>query len=136
MSSRGVAERHQGYRRPMPATWWLKKKNYTLFMVRELTAWACGGYALLLLVAVTRAGDQSTFAAFIEALKSPLSVALHLVVLALAAYHSITWFNLTPKVLIVWRGEEKVPPAIIAGGHYAAWLVVSLLILWLAMRAG
>ena len=52
--------------------------------------------------------------------------------LAFAAYHSATWFNLTPKALPVQVGEEFVPGGVIAGVHYVAWAVLSLAVLWLA----
>jgi fumarate reductase subunit C len=62
-------------------------------------------------------------------LGSPLSVVLHLIALIFACYHSITFFNLTPRVLVVFRGDEKVPEQVIAGVHYAAWLVVSVVLI-------
>ena len=62
--------------RPMPTTWWLGKKSYLLFMVRELTCVFVGAYALLLLVLVS--SDQQTFASI---LKSPVSIVAHLVAL-------------------------------------------------------
>jgi len=59
-------------------------------------------------------------------------VAFHVVALAFAAYHSITWFKLTPKALPLQLGEEFVPDGAISGAHFAAWGVVSLAILYLA----
>src|SRR5262249_55309397 len=46
------------YVRPMPSNWWLKKRNYTLFMVRELTAVFVAGYAIFLLVLIYRASQE------------------------------------------------------------------------------
>ncbi len=45
-------------------------------------------------------------------------------------YHSITWFNLTPKVFVLWRGEERVSPILIAGANYVAWIIASAAVLW------
>jgi fumarate reductase subunit C len=61
-------------------------------------------------------------------------VALHLVGLAMVLFHTITWINLTPKVLVLWRGEERVSPALIAASNYLAWLVVSGVVAWVALR--
>ena len=36
------------YVRPRAANWWLEKKSYTLFMLRELTALFVAGYAAVL----------------------------------------------------------------------------------------
>jgi len=117
--------------RPMPTTWWLGKKSYLLFMVRELTCVFVGAYALLLLVLVS--SDQQTFASI---LKSPVSIVAHLVALPMVLYHSITWFNLTPKVMVLWRGEERVSPTLIAGSNYLVWLVVSIVVAGIAFLYG
>jgi len=115
----------------MPATWWLRRKTYFLFMVRELTCVAVGGYALFLLFLVASAHSQTSFHTFFLWLKeSRLSVALHAVALPMVVYHSVTWFNLTPKVMVVWRGEEKVNPRLIVGAHFFIWILVSILVVW------
>jgi fumarate reductase subunit C len=121
------------YVRPIPSTWWLHNHHLTLFMVRELTSVFVAGYAVFLMVMLYRAGQgREAFHGFYEALKSPVSIVLHLIVLAFVLFHAVTWLNLTPKVVIVWRGEEKVPPAVIAGAHYVLWLIVSVLVWWIA----
>ena len=116
------------YIRPMPATWWLKRKTYFLFMVRELTCVFVGAYALFLLVLAARRDDPQAFAALPN---SRFSIALQIMALPMVLYHSITWFNLTPKVIVLWRGEERVSPTLIAGAHYVAWVLVSIVILWI-----
>ena len=101
------------YVHPMPATWWLKRKTYFLFMVRELTCVAVGGYAMLLLVLVGCAHDKDSFQAFLTWMKeSRMSMALHLIALPMVLYHSVTWLNLTPKAhrrLERGRAVEPVP---------------------------
>ena len=98
-------------------------------MLRELTCVFVGGYALFLLVLVVTLEDATAFA---TVLHSPFLITLQIIALPMALYHSITWFNLTPKVMVVWRGEEKVDPRIIAGANYVACVVASIIILWIA----
>ena len=87
--------------RPMPATWWLKNPAYTWFMIRDVTSVFIAAYCVFLMVLMHRAsGDPASFRAFYEKLASPLSTVLHLIVLVFACYHSITFFNLTPRVLV------------------------------------
>lgn len=115
----------------VPATWWLRRKTYFFFMVRELTCVAVGGYALFLLFLVDSAHSQTSFHTFFVWLKeSRLSLALHAVALPMVVYHTVTWFNLTPKVIVVWRGEEKVNPRLIVGTHFFIWILVSILVAW------
>ena len=126
MSNSKSEKMSKEYIRPMPADWWLKKKTYFLFMVRELTCVFVGGYALFLLVLATQRDDPQAFAALLD---SPLLIALQIIALPMVLYHSITWINLTPKVLVVWRGEERVSPLLIAGAHHVLWAIISIVIL-------
>jgi fumarate reductase subunit C len=75
----------------------------------------------------------AAWAAFLQLLKSPASIAFLLLTLAFATYHSITWFNLTPKALPLQVGEEFLPDWVIAGAHYAGWAALSFVIFALAL---
>jgi fumarate reductase subunit C len=121
------------YIRPMPATWWLHNYHLTLFMIRELTSLFVAGYAVFLMVLLYRFNQGTQpFHDLAETLRTPGSIVLHLLALVFILYHSVTWLNLIPQVMVVWRGEEKVSPALIAGAHYGLWLVLSVLIVWIA----
>ena len=125
------------YIRPRGANWWLEKKSYTLFMLRELTAIFVAGYAAFLLVLVYKATEgASEFTAFVAQLNSPISMAVHALALVAVLYHCYTWFSLTPKIAVLWRGEERVDPAVIVGSQYAAWIAVTLLVAGLAIYSG
>ena len=120
--------------RPMPADWWLKKPAYTRFMIRDITSVFIAGYCIFLMYVLCRAQQSpKAFAAFYNGWGSGLSMVLHLIALVFAVYHSVTFFNLTPQVLVVFQGEEKVPAGKIAGAHFALWAVVSFVIIFLAM---
>ncbi len=69
----------------------------------------------------------------IELIRSPLSIVLHCITLAFVLYHTITWFNLTPKILVLRIGEERIPQLLVAGTFYAGWIAVSALIAWLLL---
>ena len=122
------------YHRPVPNTWWLKRKPYVLFMIRELTSIFVAGYCIFLLVFVYKLTQGADiYGNFIDVLKSPSSVALHLFTLVFVLYHTITWFNLTPKILVLYRGEERIPQGLVAGVFYAGWVVVSVIIVCLVL---
>ena len=126
MSDDTTETKTKEYIRPMPANWWMMKKTFVLFIVRELTCVFVGGYALFLLVLVARRDQPEAFAAW---LNSPLLIVLQIIALPMLLYHSITWINLTPKVMVVWRGEERVSPLLIAGANYVAWAIISIVVL-------
>ncbi len=125
------------YYRPISAsTWWLSKRNYVLFMLRELTSVLIVAFLVVSLIQLADlARGAEAYARTVEQLASPGWIVFHLLVLIAALYHSITWFNLTPQVIIVRRGEDRVPPVVIAGSHYLAWLVVSVVIMWIVLRS-
>ena len=124
----------QPYRRLMSSTWWLSKRNYLLFMLRELTSVFIAAFLILYLIQLWQlAQGQEAYTAFLERLASPGWIIFSLLVLVAALYHSITFFNLTPKIMVVRRGEELVPPIVIAGSHYVAWLVASIVIMWVVL---
>jgi fumarate reductase subunit C len=124
------------YHRPVSKLWWLERRSYLLFVIREMTSVFVAGYCVFLLYGLYRLGEGPTaYAAWLESLQSPLSIALHLVALVFVLYHTITWFNLTPKIMVVQIGEEQVSPLLVAGGVYAGSIVVTSLVLWLLLRS-
>ena len=124
------------YQRPVSNTWWLKRKSYILFMIRELTSVFVAGYCIFLMVLVYKLTQGSgAYGNFMAALKSPISVVLHLITLVFVLYHTITWFNLTPKILVLYKGEDRIPQVLIAGMFYAGWVVVSIIVAWLVLGA-
>jgi fumarate reductase subunit C len=97
-----------------------------LFMVRELTSLFVAGYAVFLIMLVSKMKDPTAFA---EELSCPAALIFQVIALPFVIFHSVTWFNLTPKAIVLFRGEERVNPVVIAGSHYALWVMVSIVIL-------
>lgn len=122
------------YVREVPKVlWFFDHPRYLRYMARELTCLFIGAYTLLLVVGIVRlAQGRAAYESFLDALTSPLSIAFHVLALCFSVYHSVTWFNLTPKALPVQIGEDFLPGWVIAGIHYAAWIVVSVAVLLLA----
>ena len=123
------------YRRPMPRTWWLGHRVYFFFMVRELTSVFIAGYLVLFLLMLHKlAAGREAYEAYLRFLARPGMLAFHVVALAAALYHSVTWFNVTPMVMRLQVGEKRVPPMLIVGGNYAAWIALSIAVTALVMR--
>jgi fumarate reductase subunit C len=121
------------YVRPITSEWITRHPRYVRYMVREFSCLFIGGWTLIMVWGLKRLAEgPAAWAAFVESLASPASIVFHLLTLGFAAYHSVTWFNLTPKALPLQKGEEFVPDGVIAGAHFAAWAVLSLAILILA----
>ena len=121
------------YVREMTSEWIFRHPRYLRYMAREFSCLFIGAYTLLMVWGLRElANGPAAWQAFLECLASPASIVFHVVALGFASYHSITWFNLTPKALPVQIGDEFLPDGAISGAHYAGWAVVSLAILFLA----
>jgi succinate dehydrogenase subunit C len=119
--------------RAVTSEWIFRHPRYVRYMVREFSCLFIGGWTMLMVWGLKQlAAGPAAWAAFLELLKSPTSIAFHVLALAFAVYHSVTWFNLTPKALPLQRGEAFVPDAAISGVHFGVWAVLSLAVLYLA----
>ena len=125
--------------RTIPANWWLRRsppwwlrlRPYFFFMVREFSSVFVGAYAVIFLAMIRRLNEgQAAYEAFLASLQSPLAIVFHMVALAFAVFHTVTWFHLTPKAMAVRIGEERVKPALIIAPNYAAWAVISAIVAW------
>ena len=126
------------YKTPLSRFWFLERPGFRRFMAREATAIFLAGYLVFLLVWFRRLGQgPEAFAGMMEALRSPGWVFLHVLALLAALCHSITWFNLTPKIMPMYIGEDRVPDmwaALLMG--YLPWAGVSAVIIWGVLRTG
>jgi len=122
------------YVREVPRLRWIfRHPRYLRYMAREVTCIFIGAYAVLLLFALARLAEgREAYEAFLGALASPAGIAFQSVVLAFALYHTVSWFNVTPKAMPIQRGEEFLPGPIIVGAHYAGWIAFSIVVLSLA----
>jgi fumarate reductase subunit C len=121
------------YRRAVSKTWWMKNRNCQLFMCRELTAVFIGLFLLIfLLFLVKLAQGPDAYTSFVASLSSPVLLLFHILALVAACYHSITWFNLTPKAVVVRQGEDRLPDAFLIAPNYVGWGTISIIILIIA----
>jgi len=121
------------YVREISSEWIFRHPRYVRYLVREFSCLFIGGYALLMVVGLMRLSQgPAAWEGFVQALQTPASIGFHVVALAFSLYHSVTWFNLTPKALPVQLGEEFLPDGVIAGAHYAGWAALSIALLWMA----
>jgi len=122
------------YVRTIPRVrWFFRHPRYVRYMTREVTCLFIGAYTLLMVWGLRELSQgPDAWRAFLECLASPASIVFHVLALGFALYHSVTWFNLTPKALPVQRGEEFVPDGVISGAHYVVWGLLSVAVLVLA----
>src|SRR5437763_11188331 len=96
------------YRKPLPNSWWLRNRRYTLFMIREFTVVPIALWLLSLLVELPRIHDG---AAAYGAHRSAAYVVFSIVCLVVAVYHSATRLGGGGRNLMGSVGDRGVPPA-------------------------
>lgn len=115
--------------------WWKKNPYYVEYMIHEGTALFVALYAITLTFGLIRLGQgEVAWNGWLEAMKSPLAIVFHLVLLAAIAYHAFTWFKLFPLTMPpVVLGGKKMEPCTMIGLGWAAAVaatVVSFVIVW------
>jgi fumarate reductase subunit C len=122
------------YRQPVARYWWLKRRSYLLFMLREISCVFVAWFVvyLLLLVNAVGAGPDS-YVRFLAWSAYPLVVALNVVTLIFVLLHAVTWFGSAPRAIVPHIRGRRVPAGAVLAGHYAAWIVVSAFVAWLVL---
>jgi fumarate reductase subunit C len=126
---------HPRWLRPHISTyWWLQRRSYFAFILREISslsvAWSIV-FLLLIVYAVDR--GPADYSALLEWARQPWVIAINVCSLLLVAFHAITWFSLAPQAMVVRLGHTPVPGFWIAASNYAAWVVVSAVVGWIVM---
>jgi fumarate reductase subunit C len=139
MSDRGLGTsefEQRLHRQRVPLFWWLSRRSYLTFVLRELTSVAVGWFVVYLLWLVWAVGSgPAAYQSFLDWSARPWLVALNLVALALAIFHTVTWFAVTPQAMVVRIRGRRLPGQAVSAGLYLAWFVVSALLLALVVMA-
>lgn len=126
-------------RRPYVRTmagWWRRDPFFVRYMIRESTAVLVAAYAVVLLVGLVRlVQGEAAYDGWLQALRSPASILVHVLALAAFVYHTWSWFDIMPKTmpLIFFRGR-RLPAGIITGAGVAASVASCLALLLFALR--
>jgi fumarate reductase subunit C len=124
------------YQRRIGVFWWVHKRSYFLFVMRELSSIFVAWFVVYLLMFVAAvAGGQQRYDEFLDRAASPLLLVVNAVGLAFLVLHTVTWFALTPKAMVLRLGGRRVPGTAILAAQYVALAVVSAFIYWLVVKA-
>lgn len=118
------------YIRKVERSWWLGRRRYFVYMIREVTSLFIAFYSALLTDGLVRLSQgQAAWDGYLAAISSPAGVLFQLVCLVFASIHSVTWFGVTPKAMPLMIKGEPVPPQTIIRAHYVLWAAASLVVL-------
>ena len=122
------------YVRPMTG-WWKRDPYFIRYMLMEATSVLVAAYALILMFGLARlAQGEAAYNGWLDALKSPLSIAFHVLIFAVFIYHTWSWFKVMPKTLpTLTMGGNKVEQSTITWTGVVAAVVLNLVVLVVLM---
>lgn len=124
------------YQRRMSVFWWVHKRSYFLFVMRELSSLFVAWFVIYLLMFIAAVGGGAEkYDAFLDRASSPLFLVVNAVALAFLVLHTITWFALTPQAMVLDLGGRRVPGVLIIVAQYVGLAAVSAFIYWLVVLA-
>ncbi|HET8563832.1 MAG TPA: hypothetical protein VFM35_08185 [Candidatus Binatia bacterium] len=128
-------DRSKLFYREVPRSWWLRKRSYLLFMLRELSSVFIAIFLVVFLIQIYQlTRGHEAYAAFARKLSSPGWIIFNTITLLFALYHSITWFSSSAVVLPLRIGEREIPRNVFVALNVAVLAVISLIILVLFLR--
>ena len=122
------------YRPHVSVYWWLGQWRYLKFILRELSSVFVAAVIVMTLfqLRALRNGPEA-YAHFQQRMQSPVIIAFAVISLFFVVFHSITWFNLTPRAMPVRLHGKRIPEWMVAAPNYALWAIVSFIISWLVL---
>ena len=128
-------EFHPKWHRTRVSTyWWLDRWPYVKFILREMSSIFVAYFVVITLFQIRAlAQGPSAYQAFQARLAGTPIVLLNIISLLFVLFHTITWFNLTPRAVVVRIKGKKLPEAMIIAPNYVAWLIVSGIIAWIVI---
>lgn len=119
------------FQRPVSPLWFLSRRVYTLFLLRELSAVFVMIEAVLHLWLLYSLGrGREAYESTLGFLTSPPMAVFHVFALAFVLYHSFTFFKMNGRIMTRFQGWALPETAIVAGG-WVGLVLMSAGIGWL-----
>jgi fumarate reductase subunit C len=135
-SATGYTDLHpRWYRARVSVYWWLGQWRYLKFILRELSSVFVAWFVVLTLLQLhaLEAGPEA-YARFQHWLRTPAAIALNALSFVFVVFHTVTWFNLSPRAMAIRFHGKRLPDFLVAAPNYALWLLVSAAIAWVVVR--
>jgi len=123
------------YQRPLALFWWLERRSYLLFVLRELSSVFVAWFVVYLLLLVKAVSDgAASYQEFLDWSGQWWMVAINVIAMLFILLHAITWFGLAPRAMVIKVRGRRLPPTQVVAAHYLAWLLLSAIVAWLVLR--
>jgi fumarate reductase subunit C len=117
------------YHRAFSNLWWLGRRNYLIFILREFSSFFVGYFLIVTLRQVCAlARGPEAYAAFQASMRHPLTILFNIIALAFLVLHTITWSKLVPKAFFPRSHGHPLPEMTTALPSYILWAVATIVV--------
>ena len=122
------------YKPRVSRLWWLRRRSYTVFVIRELSSVFVAWFVvfLLLLVRAVSQGDRE-YQRFLDLSANQWMLALNVITLFFVVFHTVTWFNAAGRAIVIRLRGRLIPANLIVALHYAAWVLATGVTAWIVL---
>jgi len=123
------------YQRPVALFWWLEKRSYVVFVLRELSSVFIAWFVVFLLLLVNAVGDgAASYQKLVDWSGQWWVVAINAISFLFVLLHAVTWFALAPRAMAIKVRGNRLPAPQVVAAHYLAWLVLSAIVAWVVLK--
>lgn len=123
-------------RQPVSTYWWLQRRSYLAFILREASCLFVAWFVVYLLMLVRAVSEsEMRYRQFLSWSASPVVLLLNLVSLFFIVLHTITFFQAAPRAMVVHVGRRRVPDTVVGVAHYLGLLAASGIVAWIVLGA-
>jgi fumarate reductase subunit C len=121
-------------RQPVSTYWWVQKRSYFAFILRELSCLFVAWFVVYLLMLVRAINQgEAAYQGFLTFSARTSVLLLNVVGFLFIVYHAVTFFVAAPQALVVHVGRKRLPSKVVGGAHYLGWMVVSAVVAWVLL---
>ena len=119
----------RAYHRSFSNWWWLERRNYLIFILREFSSIFVAYFLVVTLKQLCAlARGPETYASFQAHMRHPLVILLNIVALAFLVLHTYTWSKLVPKAFFPRSHGHPLPEMTTALPSYILWAVATIVV--------
>ncbi|MET8871380.1 fumarate reductase subunit C [Nocardia sp. NPDC004604] len=123
------------YRKPVSTFWWARRRSYLIFALRELSSVFVAWFVVFLLLLVHAVSSENEeYQRFLSWSATGWVVALNTIALLFVLLHTVTWFSLAPKAIVLRVRNRRVAPGVIVGLNYLLWGLLTAIVLLVVLR--
>lgn len=123
------------YQRPVHLFWWLERRSYVLFVLRELSSVFIAWFVVFLLMLINAVSDgEASYQKFLDWSGQWWVIAINVIAMLFVLLHAVTWFALAPRAMVIKVRGSRLPPRQVVAAHYLAWLVLSAIVAWVVLK--